>query len=54
MVFFDDRYEDIEEAQTQPGGLAVIAVMVEVRFIWSIFPQDGGTGFISGPEYRYT
>ncbi|XP_048768998.2 nacrein-like [Ostrea edulis] len=31
MVFFDDRYENIEEAQTQPGALAVIAVMVEIK-----------------------
>lgn len=33
MVFFDDRYENIEEAQAHRGGLAVIAVMVEVGII---------------------
>ncbi|XP_061177061.1 nacrein-like protein [Saccostrea echinata] len=31
MVFYDDLYESIEEAQTQPGGLAVIAIMVEIE-----------------------
>nr|XP_011423808.2 nacrein-like protein [Crassostrea gigas] len=31
MVFFDDRYENIEEAQAHRGGLAVIAVMVEIE-----------------------
>ena len=30
-MFFDDQFENIEDAQSVPGGLAVIAVMVEVN-----------------------
>ncbi|XP_078326398.1 nacrein-like protein [Crassostrea virginica] len=31
LVFFDDQFENIEDAQSVPGGLAVIAVMVEIE-----------------------
>lgn len=45
MVFFDDRYENIEEAQAHRGGLAVIAVMVEVGISLSSSTKSSAENF---------
>lgn len=45
MVFFDDRYENIEEAQAHRGGLAVIAVMVEVGISLSSSSKSSAENF---------